>query len=424
MAQADVIIIGAGAAGLMAGRELTKAGKKVLLLEARDHIGGRIYQHTGAEFIHGDLPVTLQLLREAGISFHAVEGTMLQSLSGQLMPVADLSIPHWPLFVKQLKALETDVSLQDFLAQHFSAAEYADLRDTVIRYASGYDTANPADASMLAMREEWLSEHEAPQYRISGGYDRLTAFLATGITNSGGSIELSAVAQHIHWQPHTVKVTTAAGRQYTARQALITVPLGVLQAVPPAPGSLQYFPPLPAQQAAIQQMGMGGIIKILLQFSNAFWEHQTIHGKSGQDITLIFSQEAVPTWWTQYPEKSTLLTGWLGGPPARALKDAPQETILQMAITSLSNIFNRPVNELQALLVKPHIVNWTNDPYTRGSYSYPTIHTKTALPVLTTPVANTLFFAGEGLYEGALMGTVEAALVNAMDVVKKMLEGQ
>jgi monoamine oxidase len=219
-------------------------------------------------------------------------------------------------------------------------------------------------------------------------------------------------------------VTTAAGQHYTARQVLITVPLGVLQAAPPAPGSLQYFPPLPAQQAAAQQMGMGGIIKILLQFSKPFWEYQTIHGKSGQDITLIFSQEAVPTWWTQYPEKSALLTGWLGGPPARALKDAPQETILQMAITSLSNIFNLPVNELQALLVQPHIINWTNDPYTRGSYSYPTLHTKTALPVLTTPVANTLFFAGEGLYEGALMGTVEAALVNAMDVVKKMLEGQ
>lgn len=421
MAQTDVIIIGAGAAGLMAARELVKAGKKVQVLEARDHIGGRIHQHTGAEFIHGDMPLTLGLLKEANIPYHAIDGTMLQSFNGQLIPVEELEIPHWPLFVAALKKQEEDLPLQDFLELHFSDDEYHELRDTVIRYASGYDTADPADASTLAMREEWVSEHEATQYRINGGYDRLTAFLAAEITKDGGAIQLSSIVKHIHWQPGKVEVITINEQHYTAQQVLITVPLSVLQAAPTELGSLQYFPPLPAQYEAAHQMGMGGIIKILLEFREAFWEKQLFNGKSVEDLTLLFSQQTVPTWWTQYPERSTLLTGWLGGPPAKALKEAADAEVLEMALSSLSGIFNMPVSALQSLLLSAQIINWTNDPFTRGSYSYPTINTKAALPVLTTPVVNTLFFAGEGLYNGALMGTVEAALVNGQEIVKKML---
>ncbi len=415
---AATLIIGAGAAGLMAARELIKAGGQVILLEARDHIGGRMHGHTGAEFVHGDLPVTLGLLHEAGIRYNAITGVMWQSVNGQLSPVEDWVIPHWPDFVKALKALKQDMPLQDFLVQYFPEDKYADLRDMVLRYACGYDTAQPADASTLAMREEWLSEKDAPQYRIAGGYDQLTAYLAEGIRTGGGVIKCEAIVKELHWQPGQATALTTDGQQYTAQHAIITLPFGVLQAPAGAPGSVQFLPALPAQQAAAQQMGMGGVIKILLHFREAFWEHHPVgdENQTTPDLSMIFSKELVPTWWTQQPERSTLLTGWLGGPAAKALADASAEHILQMALASLGAIFNMPVTALQTLLQSHDIINWTADPFTRGSYTYPTVQTKAALPVLSAPVANTLYFAGEGFYEGPEMGTVEAALTSGKAV--------
>jgi len=94
MANPDILIVGAGAAGLMAAFTLSKAGKKVIVLEARDRIGGRIhtlhddlfFKHAelGAEFVHGNLPITMQLLHEAGIAYISGEGEMWQHRDGKL----------------------------------------------------------------------------------------------------------------------------------------------------------------------------------------------------------------------------------------------------------------------------------------------------------------------------------------------------
>src|SRR5660398_137980 len=86
-AKVDVIIIGGGASGLAAGKEISKAGKKVCVLEARNRLGGRIHTlnvpgfsthiEAGAEFVHGDMPVTKSLLKEGGIEFNSIEGCLL-----------------------------------------------------------------------------------------------------------------------------------------------------------------------------------------------------------------------------------------------------------------------------------------------------------------------------------------------------------
>src|SRR6516165_5970587 len=87
-----IVVIGAGAAGLIAARELGRAGKKVTVLEARDRCGGRIHSlptaefgypaEGGAEFVHGEAPVTRSLLREAGLSLLPVQGARWTAAQG------------------------------------------------------------------------------------------------------------------------------------------------------------------------------------------------------------------------------------------------------------------------------------------------------------------------------------------------------
>jgi monoamine oxidase len=116
-----------------------------------------------------------------------------------------------------------------------------------------------------------------------------------------------------------------------------------------------------------------------------------------------------------------LLTGWVAGPKADELKTADEETIIQKAIDSLASLFSLTEDELKANLQTSYVFNWAADPFTRGAYAYSTIGTKEARKTLMEPVEETLFFAGEALYDGTEMGTVEAALVSGQRVAKEVL---
>lgn len=187
----DIIIIGAGPAGLMAACELAKAGQKVLLLEARDRIGGRIHTihydtetriEAGAEFIHGHLPITLSLLKKAGFSYTAIGGRWINIRSNTSGEAQDDQ--YWPLLMRKLEDLQQDMPLQDFLALYFSEPKYAALNDRALAYAEGYDSADASRVSAIALYKEWSMEEE-DQYRINGGYAQLMNFLAAECTAAG-----------------------------------------------------------------------------------------------------------------------------------------------------------------------------------------------------------------------------------------------
>jgi len=425
MAEIDVIIIGAGAAGLMAARELVKKGKSVCVLEARDRAGGRIYTiydspmggriEAGAEFIHGHLQTTLSLLKEAEIPYHTIAGKTWQQRDGVLKKEMYF-IEHWDLLVQKLKDLKEDMSIADFLEQWFGADEYNSLRESVRRYAEGYDTADTARASTIALRDEWMHEDEEETYRINNGYGEMIEYLLNECDKGDFELELNSVVTEIHWQEGRVAVFTENEESYLAKQIVITVPLGVLQAE-----AIKFTPAIPGHAMAVQDMGYGGIIKLLYLFKEAFWENIENEQGSMKDMSFIISEQEIPTWWTQYPKKSTLLTGWLGGPKATTLKDASDDSIFELGVMSLANIFKISVEDLKAQLISCNIANWSSERFSKGSYSYATTETAKARQLLTAPIHNTLYFAGEGMYEGKEMGTVEAALKSAIEVVNKML---
>ena len=433
MKATDIIIIGAGAAGLMAAYTLSKAGKSVTVLEARNRIGGRIHTiynpefsapvELGAEFIHGNLPVTLALLNEAGIGFNDVHFEMWQH-HNDLFVKSEEFVEGWENFLEKVNQLKHDMPLGEFLAENFTGDNYSKMRSQIESYVAGYDTADTHDASTFALRNEWNHEDEDAQHRVEGGYGIMIDYLAKVIRQTGNDILIKTVAKEIVWKDHDVKVVTTDNTVYHAIKIIVAMPLGVLHAEKEEEGAIQFNPHIPEQSKALQNICFGSIFKILLEFDEIFWESDAITKMAGANLStmgFLFSDEVIPTFWTQAPANSPLLTGWLGGSPAYEKKDMPPEEILQLTLTSLANIFKISRDILNNKLVAWHVANWTSQPYTRGSYAYDKVESAQARKFLQQPVQNTIYFAGEYLYEGPAMGTVEAALTSGKYIAEMVL---
>jgi monoamine oxidase len=414
-----IIIAGGGVAGLFAARELSKHGYNITILEASDRLGGRINTirnslftqpvEKGVEFIHGNLPLTIELLREAAIKYNAVRGNMIRIVDGDWQTQGDFTV-GWDELMEKMNSIRQDMTLDEFLKKNFGDEKYNDLRASVLRFANGFDLADTSQASVLALRAEWMGE-EDEQHRVPAGFDQLVNFLEKKCLASGVTILTSSPVTQINWQKNGVEVITLNTKTYEATTVILTSSLGLLQSERPIifrPGIDNYFD-------AAKKIGFGTVVKVMLEFKEAFWE------KKKKNIGFLFTNEIIPTWWTQAPSSYPLLTGWAGGPQAWQLEDEDDGTILSLALRSLSNIFQKTVAELDQLLTASAVVNWKKDPYSRGAYSYDTVGSIEAKKILNTPIEGTIYFAGEAFYEGSSPGTVEAALVSARDVVEKIV---
>lgn len=428
----DVIIIGAGAAGLMAAKKLSGAGLSVCILEARDRIGGRIQTITdtkiatpiegGAEFIHGNLELTLDLLQEAGLDKHEIKGKFWNVVNGQWTQENDF-FKHSGEVTKQLKALKEDISIADFLHKYFPEEKYTGLRKSMTSYVEGYYSGETERTSAKAFLEEWMSEDEQ-QYRPEGGYGKLIDYLAESCRKAGTLIQLSTIVKEIKWHRGHAEVTDDNNQVFIAPKVIITIPLGVWQTNVNTKAVIDYTPALPLKSEAARQMGFGAVIKILIEFADRFWEDEAIKNSvkaDTQGVHMVLTDMDIPTWWTQIPQQTPLLTGWLSGPKAEQIKNLCDEDIMQKAIHSLSLLFRINSDILKKKLKWWKVFNWSKDPFTCGSYSYSTLETNLARKTLIEPAEDTLFFAGEALYHGPEMGTVEAALVSGLDAASKIL---
>lgn len=412
----DVVIIGAGAAGLYAANLLSKQGKKITILEARDRTGGRIQTlhdpafqlpiEAGAEFVHGDLQLTLKLLKEAGIEHYETAGELFRANNGQLEKQDDFVEDESEL-LKKLKSLEQDMSVKAFLEKYFAGEKHEDLRKSLTSFVEGYDAADASDASCFALLQEMLGESNK-QFRVKGGYSRLITHLENECRKAGCTIHLSTVVTDISWRAGEVVIATAGNKIFTAPKAIVTVPISILQLE-----QINITPMPPAVQESIQSLGSTGVIKFILQFREAFWK---------KSLGFVFSDEVVPTWWTQLPEKNAIITGWMAGPTSVKHKDETDEELLNKALQSLANIFSIDIDSLHSKLLYAHVLNWANDPFTRGAYAYEKIGAQYAKRILNAPLANTLFFAGEALHEGPERGTVEAALLSAERIAEMITD--
>ena len=400
-----IIIVGAGAAGLMAAYELCDY-YEVTLLESRSVTGGRIRSfaiesgeilEAGPEFVHGHLPITLGLLKQAGIKFVKVSGKMYRKESGKWVNEHEM-VDGWEELMEKLKEVDTDITLDVFLELYFPGDKFSALRQQAFAYAGGFDLADPSRAGVKSLYKEW--SHEGESYRIPTGYKGMTDFLERCCREKGCIVAINNPVIEITHTHDGVNVTTGDGKSLHGSAAIITLPVALMRRTD-EDASIRFRPAIPDYVAAYQQIGFGNVVRVVLKFSEPFWK---------KDTGFVFSNERFPTWWTHSPIEQNLFTGWAGGPAADGLVDNSDDEILSVALKSLSNIYNLSTDLLRTKLVSSFVFNWKNVPEAGGGYSYSTTESGEARKLLNTPIQNTVFFAGEAIYDGPYPGTVEAAL--------------
>ena len=433
----DVVIIGAGVAGLTAARALAESGRTVLLLEARDRVGGRIWTRhesdnavpveLGAEFIHGQIPATLQLLQEAGSAAARTDGSYwtldhghlqqrTEDLYGQIQSaVAKADLQHKP-----------DIPFQEFLNQAQQYGLSADAADMARRLVQGFDAADPARVSTHWVASEWVSGGllDAPQFRPVGGYRLLLTALAAKLDREKVRVQLQTVVRTVRWSRDGVTVEgTFAGQPFAAKasRSIVTVPVGVLQLPEDAVGAIRFEPPLEGKRAAIAGIVSGAVLKVSLRFRTPFWE--TLESGCFHDAAFFYSVGTpFPTFWTSTPLRSPLLNAWVGGPPATALSQESDADLIHIALDSVRTLFGDLLPPGGPELEAGFVHNWQRDPFSCGAYSYVSVgHHGTARESLARPLEGTLFFAGEATDIEGEASTVAGALQSGARAAKEVM---
>ena len=427
---ADVIIVGAGAAGLASAQDLTVAGLRVVVLEARGRIGGRILTlkdqslpvpvELGAEFVHGKSPELFEIIESAHLPFTEVTDRHWYFENGVLSRSRDFWAKIEQL-MEQMKSADPDRSFKDYLDSLPRDPETERAKWMAVRYVEGFHAARIDRIGVRGLIEVNKTAEEIGGYksfRLRRGYADVSQWLHQEAESRGAVFQLNTVVDVVRWKPGAVEaICRNAGTNliFSSRRAVITLPLGVLQGGNDQAGVVHFVPELPREKLeAISALAMGHVVRIVLQFRTRFWEELNLPG-TGQkedlsELGFIHYREApIPTWWTMLPERAPLIVGWVGGPAAERFMSQSQEQVLESALESLSRIFGITENDVRNHLAASFMHDWQTDPFTRGAYSYIPVNGLDAQLTLSQPVDNTLFFAGEATSIGHI-GTVHGAI--------------
>src|SRR2546421_210884 len=343
--RADVLIIGAGAAGLAAARELGRAGFGVIVLEARARLGGRIYTkhenneaapvELGAEFVHGKPPEILEIVERARRTLCDVTERHWYLRAG----VVTKSDEFWTKLedvMDGMRQADRDQSFAEFLHAYDQKRKLGEAKSLATLYVQGFHAARAERISVLSLNQVNEAEDKIEgdkQFRILQGYDGVVKQLYSEAHAQGVEFRLRTIVEEVRWGRKRVEITANAEsgpQHYEATSLVVTLPLGVLQAEAGASGAVRFVPALPEKEAAVRLLAMGPVGKISLRFRERFWEGLEVPTKEGRESLSEFGfihapDELLPTWWTQLPLRAPLLVGWAGGTQAEklALTDGP-----------------------------------------------------------------------------------------------------
>jgi monoamine oxidase len=433
----EVVVIGAGVAGLACAQALCEAGLRVTILEARSRVGGRIWTvhpsltnepvELGAEFIHGLPREVWQIVERAGLQTHELTGNRWRLEQARLAPMSG----SWDLIDSIFRRIDEsapDQSFQDFL-EHACGDLPQHTRIEAAAYVESFHACNAGRISAHALARWHRSDREIQGhrgFRFPKGYEGLVRALVSASKPDLFTVRLNTVVTEIAWNPSTVEVTAQSPDQQQhasirADAAVITLPLGVLQAPPGTAGAVCFRPELTEKAGALKQLQMGDAIRLVLCFRHCFWTDPKLVRSPMPDMSFLSSPEEVfPTWWSSVFAGTAMLTGWSGGVRAGQLSGLGSAAITGRGLEALQHVFGIPV-ELRDLVQESFVHDWQSDPYCRGAYSYALAGGREAARRLAAPVGNTLFFAGEATDFSGHNGTVHGAIASGQRVASELL---
>ena len=426
----DVIVIGAGIAGLTAARTLSDAGKRVIVLEARARTGGRIVTDRssgvaidlGASWIHGILrnPITA-LARRAGVAtvpaFH--DAKRRWDCDGTRLPldqaIADATGFQYVLAevadMMSRRRRPKDGADDDLSLAHAIALVRPDVPPGAEQRAFQWSQkwlglVMGADCDTLSARA-WDDDDEldGPDYVFPDGYDRILAPLAESL-----DIRLEHEVSQIDWGGDQVIVETSCGA-FRAERAIVTLPLGVLAA-----DAVGFRPPLPdAKQDAIKRLGTGVLNKIAIRFSRPFWPADVTH------LTYLSEDPDEPLggFTSLLPHGHPVLIAHLAGRRAVEFESLSDDEAVARVCHVLGRMFGDAVSTVDSATV----TRWHRDPYSRGSYSHIPVGARGSdYERLAAPISERLYFAGEATCR-AHPATVHGAYLAGLREAERLLAG-
>jgi len=453
----DVIVIGAGIAGLAAANQLNENGYNVLILEAQDRTGGRIFTDRTynipldieASWIHGveGNPIT-KLVEKYGLStFHTdydsyiiydTNGKKIKKDRAEKMDEIYCEFEEFydNLREKRKEKGKNDVSLQyaitEFLKEkNLSKQQYLDFNFTLVWNIEGEYAADSADISLFSFDKMgyYFFEDRPKEYEclegthydviFPGGYDQIIDGLSKGLRYKTGH-----VVTKVDYNEEIITVTTNKG-VFKSKYVISTLPLGVLQK-----GSVEFSPSLsenaPKKNQAIQNLKMGTLNKVYLVFDKLFWDNDY------QFITYIPEKKGQWLYFMNLYNitKKPVLLAFNTGDYALQLENHTDEQIIGDAMNVLKTIYEKGGKTVSDP-VYFNITRWGSNPFGWGAYSYTGVHSTNAdFFELSKPLQNRLFFAGEvtevrypATVHGAyLSGIREALRIHAINSTLPPLE--
>lgn len=436
-----VLIIGAGVAGLAAAVRLGESGIPVIILEARDRIGGRVFTQRdavcdapielGAEFIHG-LPQEI---------WEQLDKSKIEEVAGESWCVFERRLTRCDFFshvdsiLNAMDDSEPDESFADFLERKFPNPSHDAKREEAKRRAIGYVSGfNAADPRLVGVHwlvaemraEEKIQGHRA--FRSRNGYADLIGAFRQEIAQHNVRIQTGTTVESIVWKPGAAQVnayTTEGSATFSTAQVLVSLPLSLLKTS--EPGAVEFIPPLPSQKlAALNKLEMGTVVRVVLRFRERFWDDIAVDGRKRailSDMSFLFSDdEFFPTWWTTMPRRLPLITGWAPFRSGERLSGRTQDAVVGQAVEALSWLSGVSLQTVANQMDAAYFHDWQTDPFSRGAYSYAKAGADGAQAQLATPIENALFFAGEATDTSGHNGTVHGAIASGYRAAEEIVK--
>jgi monoamine oxidase len=409
----------------MAARTLVEKGLDVVVLEARKRAGGRIFTirdpglpcavELGAEFVHGDAPLTRRILREAGVEVARLDPEQLQARGGRIVP-AD----PFESIERVLDALdgerEPDRSFAAFLGSPDAAEFDARDRERALAFVEGFYAADAERVSERGLAGEGVGGAVSGG-RIPAGYDRLVARLADGLV---GRIRYGYVVKRCAWRDEAVTLSGAegAGRAQSkfsirARAAVFAVPHGVLTAPARAAAAIAFEPIVFGLAETLAAVETGDVVRLTIATGESPRESL---GVSAEMFFLHTPTAPFNAFWSVEPPGTPALVAWSGGPRSRTLPRS-REARRRAALEILRDSAGPAGAGLAACAGAAFGHDWTRDPFARGAYCYNVVGAEPPRPVHTGALA----FAGEA-FAGPSLGTVEGALETGREAAHTLMD--